>query len=999
MKVILARAWSSISRRRQGVTGAVVGLFAARVALEVTSHPWSGILILVIGALAAVSGFFLSQQLDLWRWPILPLLCYVLWPRQDLTLALGAVILAALIGLLEWLASRTCSPSRRGEALADGGLFALALIVYAATAAPDVLPADAGEFQLTSALLGIAHPPGYPLYTLVGHLFIRLTSFLGGTPAHRLNLMSGVLAAGTLVLTARATRRWAERWGAAPPIPLVAGIAAALTLGSGTTFWSQATIANIRTPAVFLAALALYALACFATAPAPPAADRSLVLFSLALGLGGGHYPPLAFVSLIFIAYALLLDPRLIVQPRRWWRPLLTGLLAFSLPLAYLPIRGGMDAPLAPDGLNTWSGFLHHFLAQGFVGDMFAFANAADLPHRLALLPTLFRFQFTPLLLAAAGVSLLGLLRRDVRLFVLLVGSLALHTFITITYRAPQTVEYLMPAYLPLAVGVGLLPALFSTADEPVARSALTPLLAAIVLGTGLLNGWTHASSFADLARDRTARQTVEPLLETAPAGALILADWRWNTPLRYLQMVEGLRPDVQVQYVWPVAGQEYQDVWLAWIQDADPQQSILLTHWYEFDGYATEPWGAAFLLRPRPVMAPAASLAPVTVTFGERVELVGFQESSAPHQPGQSAEFVLAWRPTRSLDVQPSFTLRLMDVDGRVVTHTDRRLDAHVTPGAVHFERLTLPLYPTLSPGPYRVTVGVYTTTDAGFEALPSDDGAADVTLTELILAPLTDPPFTLHRLTIPFDGGPTLVGVDYDRSLPDRLRVYLRWRGPISTESAWQAQVEAADGSAGSAPLPALPAGSYQTVAVDVPGAAPGPLSVALLTPSGERGRAAGPWGWSARQIKLPTPAQDARFVPLGDEIAIVGATAHPARIGAESELLPSSAPRDVVAVDVTLVGLRPLTTDNATSVRLMDGEGNWLSTHDYQPALGAIPTLKWIRGSRVLDRHLLPLPEGYSGPLQATMLAYERFRLTPLPVMDERFGEAPLGTWTLP
>ena len=186
------------------------------------------------------------------------------------------------------------------------------------------------------------------------------------------------------------------------------------------------------------------------------------VALALALGLGGGHYPPLAFVTVFFAIYVLLTDPRLVVQPRRWWRPLLVGLASFLLPLAYMPIRGMMGAPQASSGLATLPGFLNYFLARGFAGDMFAFATATDLPHRLALLPTLFPLQFNVVLLAAALLGLLGLIWRDWRLFVLLAGSLVLHTFVTITYRAPQTVEYLMPAYLPIAIAVGLLPSLLS---------------------------------------------------------------------------------------------------------------------------------------------------------------------------------------------------------------------------------------------------------------------------------------------------------------------------------------------------------------------------------------------------------------------------------------------------------------------------------------------------------------------------------------------------------
>jgi hypothetical protein len=108
----------------------------------------------------------------------------------------------------------------------------------------------------------------------------------------------------------------------------------------------------------------------------------------------------------------------------------------------------------------------------------------------------------------------------------------------------------------------------------------------------------------------------------------------------------------------------------------------------------------------------------------------------------------------------------------------------------------------------------------------------------------------------------------------------------------------------------------------------------------------------------------------------------------------------PGETMALDVTLVALRPLTSDDATSVRLADGAGRWLDTHDCQPGLGAIPTLKWIRGSRVVDRHLLEIPEGYSGDsVRATIVAYERFRMVPLPSMDRRFSEVPLGTWDVP
>jgi hypothetical protein len=304
-----------------------------------------------------------------------------------------------------------------------------------------------------------------------------------------------------------------------------------------------------------------------------------------------------------------------------------------------------------------------------------------------------------------------------------------------------------------------------------------------------------------------------------------------------------------------------------------------------------------------------------------------------------------------------------------------------------VCFERLRLPLYPGLTPGQYQVTLGAYTVTGEGFENLSTAEGETAVALTTLALSPGPRAPFTLRRLVVPFDGGPTLVGVDYDRSVPDVLRIYLRWRGPVRADG-WHAHVRDAEGRETIAELPLIPAGTYQTVVVDL---AVGPASRIWLTLTDEQGsiaRSAGPGGWPLRRASLPLPARNARFVPIGRDIALIGASARPA------------VPGDVATVDATLVALRPLTSDHATSIRLMDAGGRWLARHDMQPGLGAVPTLKWIRGSQVVDRHLLPVPEGFDGDtVQATLVVYERFRDITLPPLDGRFSEVPLGTWPQP
>ena len=71
-------------------------------------------------------------------------------------------------------------------------LFGIALLVYLRTLCPTVYWEDAGELITVSHVLGIAHPPGHPLYTILGHLF----SFIPwGTIAARVNFMSAFFGA------------------------------------------------------------------------------------------------------------------------------------------------------------------------------------------------------------------------------------------------------------------------------------------------------------------------------------------------------------------------------------------------------------------------------------------------------------------------------------------------------------------------------------------------------------------------------------------------------------------------------------------------------------------------------------------------------------------------------------------------------------------------------------------------------------------------------------
>lgn len=70
-------------------------------------------------------------------------------------------------------------------------VFVVVMTVYLFTLAPTITNEDGPEFVTAVYVIGIPHPPGFPLYLLLGKLF----SFIPfGSLAWRVNLMSAVLA-------------------------------------------------------------------------------------------------------------------------------------------------------------------------------------------------------------------------------------------------------------------------------------------------------------------------------------------------------------------------------------------------------------------------------------------------------------------------------------------------------------------------------------------------------------------------------------------------------------------------------------------------------------------------------------------------------------------------------------------------------------------------------------------------------------------------------------
>jgi hypothetical protein len=893
---------------------------------------------------------------------------------------------------------------RRLAGWPEGVVFLAFVALYASTLAPSVLPADSGEFQLVSAVLGIAHPPGYPLYTLLGHLAAQVPL---GEVAARVNALSALCGALTVAVVARSVRRGTQSRAAA--------LLSASALGLSATFWAQSTTANIRSLTALLTALSVESLLCWGAGftgaesarriqvQAPtgledslrsgPGAQQAVPLrwFAFLFGLSVGHHSSLLLLGAPFLAYILLCDARLLVQPRRWGRPLLAFGAALGV-LLYLPLRSLAGAPFDPAPIRSLQGFWEHVLALGFRGDFLYFRAPSELALRAGVGAQILRLQWGH---ALPWVMLLGagvLARREWRTLALLAGVAAVNTLAALTYRAPQTIEYLLPTYVALALlfGHGLGEALgWLRACSPSLRLGHASRRLALHLPVALLAllaflvaqvGWANYPSLAALHRDTTTRDDAVAMLREAPPQALLLSSWHRATPFWYLQSVEGLRPDVRVEYVYPEGATPNEQVWLRRVGAGLAERPVIVTNYfaaYAASPYRWVPFHQGWLAQREPLRALPEHLTPRAADFGEGIRILGYRLETTELAPGETARLTLAWTTDRPLARDTSTFAQLLGPTGVVGQRDLVQRAGEVLPGEVRVDAYDLPVLLHAAPGEYTLITGFYFTTPGGWQRLRTG-GADHLALATLLLRPATTPATTLHPLNVRYANGLRLQGVDYDQTLPGQTRLYLHGWATTAT-SGGMIRLRQGEAILAQAHLPALPPNTGTTVALDVPA---GVESVAVEVVDGddERVRRRGSlWRWTTATWPLHLPREGAHFIPLGREMAYLGlAQPLPAALAVGSAL--TLTPR--------WLALRPLNADYAVSVGLERRDPAWQRKADGVPALGAIPTLKWLRGWQIEDAHPLAVPsDAPRGAATLTLAVYDAFTGAPLPVLDER------------
>lgn len=205
-------------------------------------------------------------------------------------------------------------------------VFIIALVNYVSTMAPTASFWDCGEFIATSYILGVPHPPGNPMFLLLGHLFsmVRIIP----EAAAQINFLSALSSALTILMLylviAKGIEYWFKEVDTFSRIAVVVGgsFCGALATTFSGTFWFNAVEAEVFAAAMFIMLLAIWLALVWMEKYRERGTEKLLLLIMYVMFAGFGVHILVLIVVPSIALLAILFDREL----RADWKTYVVGI-------------------------------------------------------------------------------------------------------------------------------------------------------------------------------------------------------------------------------------------------------------------------------------------------------------------------------------------------------------------------------------------------------------------------------------------------------------------------------------------------------------------------------------------------------------------------------------------------------------------------------------------------------------------------------------------------
>ncbi|MDF1543558.1 MAG: DUF2723 domain-containing protein [bacterium] len=442
-------------------------------------------------------------------------------------------------------------------------------LIYYLTAYRSITWWDSAEYSLAAATLGVAHPPGSLLLTLMGYPLSWVIPV--DSIAFAYNLLAAVLAVLTLALTAGLIRIATTADADYKQWPLlVASASAILTLGFGLTLWRYAIkfTPYVLTP-LFTVLIVLALLRVVRENQVDRSIFRFLFLTGLLLGLDiSVHRTNLLLAPAVLVAI-LLLQKRLRYRWRTWLSPILGGCLGLSLHFLIMLMASARPF-LNASNPTTLSRFWNYVSLKQYGGgllvnlwprkDEFFSGQVMDYINDFA---DTFLYNAGPLSFIREAALLVGLFgavilwKRKRKIAVLLTSLFLLSSAGAILYfNVPENFfrsmdRHYLPSFVIFAVFLGVgshqLLVWAGSKRHSLAGTAAVSILITLLLALPVSQLWARFDQ-VNASNRNFCRQFAVDILEQMQPNAIILTGGDTDTyPLWYMQQVEKVRPDITI--------------------------------------------------------------------------------------------------------------------------------------------------------------------------------------------------------------------------------------------------------------------------------------------------------------------------------------------------------------------------------------------------------------------------------------------------------------------
>ena len=447
-------------------------------------------------------------------------------------------------------------------------------VIYLTTLAPSVVEIDSGELATVQATLGIAHPTGYPLFTILGHLFSLIP--LGFSKIYQLNLLAAIwcsLGAGVFVYTVKLVLDNISSFKSKKDLPqkknkknvkgkkvpaasanislpenikYLSAVFAGLILVFSQTYWFQSTSVEVYSLHIFLINLIILFLIkayLFDKTPAGKIIKKRWLVFAAILALGFTNHMTTILI-LPGIAYLYFEKNKFNAGSIK---TILIMLLIFFPVLilfySYLPLRAAQDPVLNWGNPVNFENFFRHVSGKQYQVWLFSSTAAAkkQFSYFINSLPEEFNIS---LIICILGIIVSFFTARKFFIFTLI-------TFLStvaysINYDIVDITSYFLLAFISLSffAAFGIVQIL-SFLSHGKFSLIIPSLLILLFIGLEFYDNYNEVDqsdvyTFEDYSKD---------LINSTSENSVIFT-YQWDylvSESEYFRYVEGFRKDVAV--------------------------------------------------------------------------------------------------------------------------------------------------------------------------------------------------------------------------------------------------------------------------------------------------------------------------------------------------------------------------------------------------------------------------------------------------------------------